>query len=69
MAGVNLFANIFLGIASLKEINVQGNGNTIADGDVTPTASDFTDFGNIPTGNNLVRTYTIQNNGTANLRK
>ncbi|MBI2729288.1 MAG: choice-of-anchor D domain-containing protein, partial [Sphingobacteriales bacterium] len=50
-----------------REINVQGNGITIADGDVTPSATDHTDFGNVTISSNLVRTYTIQNTGTDDL--
>lgn len=49
------------------EINVTGNGATIADGDATPSAADFTDFGNVAAGGSFDRTYTIQNVGTANL--
>jgi gliding motility-associated-like protein len=43
----------------LVEINLTGNGNTINDGDFTPTISDFTDF-----GSSLFRTFVIQNTGT-----
>lgn len=50
-----------------QEINVQGNSTTIVDGDNTPSLTDYTDFGDVITGNNLVRTYTIQNTGTNNL--
>ncbi len=49
------------------EINVEGNGNDIADGDNTPVLSDDTDFGNISIGTPRVVTYTIQNTGTGNL--
>lgn len=50
------------------EINMQGNSITIADGDITPSFPDHTDFGsqNVCSGN-IVRTYTIQNTGTSNL--
>ncbi len=50
------------------EINVKGNTVSIVDGDVTPSATDHTDFGNANTGGgNVVRTFTIENTGTANL--
>ena len=54
--------------SGLAEINVQGNAINIVDGDATPTTTDHTDFGNqsVCTGT-VVRTYTIQNTGTANL--
>jgi gliding motility-associated-like protein len=49
------------------EINVLGNAITILDGDNTPSTTDNTDFGNISSNANIVRTYTIQNTGSANL--
>ncbi|MBL9182540.1 MAG: choice-of-anchor D domain-containing protein [Verrucomicrobiaceae bacterium] len=56
------------GGATAPEINVQGNGNSIASGDVTPSSTDHTDFGSqsVVSGT-IVRTFTIQNTGTANL--
>ncbi len=46
------------------EINVTGNGVTIADGDLTPGAASGTDFGSVATTNGtVVRTFTIQNLG------
>ncbi|MFC4816529.1 choice-of-anchor D domain-containing protein [Flavobacterium sp. GCM10023249] len=52
---------------SSPEINIQGNSTTIADGDITPAVGDDTDFGTTTTSTNVVKTYTIQNTGTANL--
>jgi CSLREA domain-containing protein len=50
------------------EINVQGNSMTIADEDITPDAADHTDFGSTAiSGGTVVRTFTIQNTGTATL--
>ncbi|MDD2781750.1 choice-of-anchor D domain-containing protein [Sulfuricurvum sp.] len=49
------------------EINVQGNGNSITDGDTTPSTSDYTILGSIAVGQDLDRTFTIQNTGTMNL--
>jgi len=52
---------------SLQEINLQGNGQTILDGDATPSTTDHTDFGNVLVNGSLQRTFTIQNTGTADL--
>ncbi|MCU0347034.1 MAG: choice-of-anchor D domain-containing protein, partial [Saprospiraceae bacterium] len=54
--------------AGLPDINVQGNGQSIADGDTTPDPADGTDFGSMTVGGAPVaRTFTVQNIGTANL--
>ena len=46
------------------EIDVQGNGVSIGDGDTTPDAADDTDFGTVVEGgDNVVRTFTIRNTG------
>ena len=53
---------------SQQEINVQGNMVTIVDGANTPSLTDHTDFGSVAVGGAaLVRTFTIQNLGTAPL--
>lgn len=50
------------------EMNVQGNGTNIADGDASPSGSEHTDFDTEPVaGGTGVRTYTIQNTGGSNL--
>ena len=41
------------------EINITGNGNSIVDGDITPSATDFTDFNGATT-----RTFVVQNTGS-----
>ena len=50
------------------EINIQGNANSITDGDITPSPTDDTDFGsiNVLAGTNA-NTFTIENTGTASL--
>lgn len=49
-------------------INVQGNGITVADGDATPSLADGTDFGAaIIAGTSVERTFTIQNTGSSAL--
>ena len=49
------------------EINVQGNSTNILDGTTVPSATNHTDFGSVGIGSTLVRTFTIQNTGTAAL--
>ncbi|WP_320813990.1 choice-of-anchor D domain-containing protein [Flavobacterium sp.] len=52
--------------AAAPEINIQGNTVSIVSGDATPSLTDHTDFGSTPTtGGTIVRTFTIQNTGTA----
>jgi len=50
------------------EMDVQGNGISIADGDATPSTTDDTDFGSadVTTGQ-VDHTFTIQNTGSADL--
>lgn len=55
------------GDAPQPEINITGNGNNINDGDTTPSTTDNTEFGDTFVGNTRVRTYTIENLGTATL--
>jgi len=50
------------------EINVTGNNVLITDGDSTPATEDHTDFGGVlASSGTVVRTFTIQNTGTAGL--
>jgi alpha-tubulin suppressor-like RCC1 family protein/phosphoheptose isomerase len=51
----------------LPEINVKGNNVNIVAGDITPAASDHTNFGNVAINTSPTRTYTIQNLGTNTL--
>ena len=51
----------------IPEINLQGLGNTIADGDSGPINTDGTDFGTLTLPSSVVRTFTIQNTGTGPL--
>ena len=47
-----------------QEISVSGNGVTIIDGDITPSTSDGTDFGNAEIGGDPIQsTFTIENTG------
>lgn len=51
----------------LPDINIQGNGANIADGDVTAGAANNTDFGSVLVGNTSNRMYVIQNKGAGTL--
>ncbi|MBN1290882.1 MAG: choice-of-anchor D domain-containing protein [Candidatus Latescibacteria bacterium] len=56
------------GTGTVPEIDVQGNGNSIADGDATPSLLDNTDFGSADVEAGTVdKTFTIMNTGTADL--
>lgn len=49
-------------------INVSGNGVSIAAGDVTPDVADHTDFGSVAVaGSPITRTFVITNSGSATL--
>jgi hypothetical protein len=55
-------------INTVGEIDVLGNGNSIADGDLTPAVIDDTDFGNATVGlTSAIRTFTISNTGAASI--
>jgi hypothetical protein len=50
------------------EVMVLGNGVSITNGDVTPGATDFTDFGNVTQGGLPVsRSFTVRNDGSGAL--
>ncbi len=60
--------DVVLTPGSTPEADIQGNGTGIADGDVTPSTGDHTDFGSQSVcSGTVVKTYTIQNTGSANL--
>ncbi len=46
-----------------SEINVQGNGTNIVDGDLTPSTLDNTDFDLVPVGSSVIKSFVIQNSG------
>ena len=50
-----------------SEINIQGNGNNIGDGDITPSTSDNTDFDLISVGSSVNKAFVIQNTGSGAL--
>jgi hypothetical protein len=53
--------------APSPEINLQGLGISIFDGDTTPITTDDTAYGSVLTSTNTTHTFTIQNTGTDNL--
>ncbi|WP_299278068.1 choice-of-anchor D domain-containing protein [uncultured Psychroserpens sp.] len=56
------------GFTPAPEIDIQGNSNSITDGDASPSSLDDTDFGTVDiAGGTNVNTFTIENTGTANL--
>jgi hypothetical protein len=65
--GAVLSGNACTGSVMAPEINVLGNAISITDGAVSPNFTDSTDFGNVITNTNSVRTFSIQNTGSANL--
>ena len=54
-------------IAPRPEIEVRGNALLIASGDTTPGITDHTDFDVTEVGSPIIKTYTINNLGNANL--
>lgn len=46
-----------------SEINVQGNGFNITDGDLTPSTLDNTDFDLVSVGSSIIKSFVIQNTG------
>ena len=56
------------GVGEGQEINVTGNGQSIVNGDATPSISDDTDFGYVDINNgSRFHTFTIENEGDLNL--
>ncbi len=54
-------------VNGIPSIAVSGNGNAIANNDITPSATDDTDFGTTSVGAPVTHTFTIDNPGTADL--
>lgn len=67
-AGVLTYVYAIRGNAvSQPEMDVQGNANSIVDGDITPSIIDFTDFGTTSVASGINRTYFVYNTGSQNL--
>jgi hypothetical protein len=63
-----LCAGFWCGIYYLPDIDVQGQGHSIADGDGSPSPSDGTDFGSLGIGSPPTsHTFTISNSGYSDL--
>ncbi|MDM8540455.1 choice-of-anchor D domain-containing protein [Desulfococcaceae bacterium HSG9] len=55
-------------VEETPEMDVQGNGLSVPDGDTTPSADDHTDFGTADVnGGTIERTFTVENTGTVDL--
>jgi hypothetical protein len=54
-------------VLTAPEIELVGNSQVITDGDTVPSVSDHTEFGSVPTGGSVVRTFTIRNTGSGTL--
>lgn len=54
-------------VATVTSLDVKGNTVSITNGDTTPSATDFTDFGNVPNGNKFARTFVLKNISSSNL--
>ena len=48
-------------------LEVRGNNTVITNGDTTPSTTDFTDFGTVPSGNKFARSFVLKNTGTSTL--
>jgi len=59
--------DILVAKLGIPEMDVQGNGISIPDGDTTPDAADLTDFGNAALDDTLLHTFVIKNIGTSDL--
>ncbi len=67
--GANAVSPMTLGsfAVAIGEIDIRGLGQSISDGDTTPSVGDGTDFGDVPLLTNAVRTFTVTNTGGGTL--
>ena len=54
-------------LGGIATINLKGNSVAIVSGDITPATADDTDFGTVVLNTPTIKTYTIENTGTAAL--
>ncbi|WP_338790565.1 choice-of-anchor D domain-containing protein [Bernardetia sp. MNP-M8] len=54
-------------VMATPEINLVGNGNNIISGTTSTDVNNNTDFGTVSNGSSVIKTYTIQNTGNADL--
>jgi len=62
---ISVFRN--LSTPAVLQTAASGNGNPITNGSVTTSLTNFTDFGNLNSIGNLIRTYSFQNTSTDSL--
>lgn len=54
-------------IVSSQVLQVKGNNTIITSGDITPSTTDFTDFGLVPQNSKFSRSFVLKNNSGTNL--
>ena len=60
----------FLLISSIchsQVLEIKGNNTVITNGDITPSLTDFTDFGTVPSENKFAHSFILKNTGTSTL--
>jgi hypothetical protein len=65
LGNINLLAGAVT--TTEPEINIKGNSVSILDGATPASLANHTSFGTVATNTDVTRTYTIENNGTADL--
>jgi PQQ-dependent dehydrogenase (s-GDH family) len=64
----SIFLLLFTSISSFSQVlEVKGNNTIISNGDTTPSLTDFTDFGTVPSGNKFSKSFVLKNTGTSSL--
>ncbi len=58
-------SNLDIGLLTVPQITLKGNGIKIADGDMTPDVADNTNFGDVITDISLSHTFAVVNSGAA----
>lgn len=67
-AGFGSELTLYTTVDVLTGLSIAGNGNAIANGDLTPSTADHTDFGTAQSGlTTVTRSFTVQNLGDAAL--
>lgn len=65
--GAGADGRIYITYSTVFDLTVSGNSIVIADGDVTPSMADHTDFGNVAVTGSFIRTFTITNTSPSNI--
>ncbi len=61
------YSIVVIAYIPLPEINIKANGISIVNGDIIPSTLDDTDYGATNTGTPIIKTFTIENLGFADL--